>query len=183
MSILIVSLSVLFGIVLILFSGKVKGQPTQANLTNRSKDSVPYESLFKKYSEEYDIDWRLLAAIAFIESSYDPNAINKADNESIGLMQILCNPDGKGGCKNNFNISDWKSITREKLFDPDMNIKIGSQILAWNISQYGVPKGIAVYNAWSARNSLDEGPFPNQTYVNKVLQYAKGLGYATTDRR
>lgn len=103
------------------------------------------------------------------ESRLNPNAVNAADNESIGLMQVLCRPDGLGGCSNKFNVDGWSEATRKKLFDPRFNIRIGAQILAWNIRTYGLPKAIAVYNRWAERTALVAGPFENQSYVDAVL--------------
>lgn len=137
---------------------------------------TPYEDLFRSIGKKYNLPWQILSAIAFVESSYSPNAINYSDNESIGLMQILCRPDGSGGCANKFPVvQDWDRIKKQDLFDPVKNIEIGAQILRWNIDQFGLEKGIAVYNSWDQR--LRKPPFKNQSYVNKVLNKAKELGY------
>ena len=125
--------------------------------------------LFKKWGAVYGVEWQLLKAVARKESRLNPNAVNNADNESIGLMQVLCRPDGQGGCANRLKVQGWSEATRRKLFDPDFNIRIGAQILAWNIRKYGMPKAIAVYNRWAERSSLVAGPFENQSYVAAVL--------------
>ena len=111
----------------------------------------------------------MLKAVARKESRLDPNAVNNADNESIGLMQVLCRPDGQGGCANGLRVDGWNEATREKLFDPEFNIRIGAQILAWNIRKYGMPKAVAVYNRWAERSSPAAGPFKNHSYVAAVL--------------
>jgi len=113
----------------------------------------------------------LLKVVVVTESRLNPNAVNTADNESIGLMQVLCRPDGEGGCSNGLNVDGWSEATRKKLFDPRFNIKIGAQILAWNIRTYGLPKAIAVYNRWAERTSPVAGPFENQLYVDAVLAH------------
>ncbi len=125
--------------------------------------------LFRKWGAKYGVEWKMLKAIARKESRLNPNAVNNADNESIGLMQVLCRPNGRGGCANSLKVDGWSEVTRRKLFDPDFNIKIGAQILAWNIRKYGMPKGIAVYNRWAERSSPVAGPFENQSYVASVL--------------
>jgi len=43
--------------------------------------------LFKKYGEQYDFDWVLLASFAFQESRFDQNAKSRAG--AVGIMQIL----------------------------------------------------------------------------------------------
>jgi len=127
------------------------------------------DDLLKKWGAVHGVEWQLLKAIAMKESRLNPNAVSTDDNESIGLMQVLCRPDGQGGCSNNLNVDGWRIATRKKLFDPDFNIRIGAQILAWNIRTYRMPKAIAVYNRWAERRSPIAGPFENQSYVDAVL--------------
>lgn len=127
------------------------------------------DELFQKWGAYFGVEWQLLKAHAIVESSLDPNAVNETDNESIGLMQILCRPDGNGGCMNRLNVEGWSEATREKLFNPDFNIRIGAGILAWNIRHYGLPRGIAMYNRYAEKDSPIGGPFQNQAYVDKVL--------------
>jgi len=47
----------------------------------------PYDNLFKQYAKELGWDWRLLAAIAYVESEFDPNARSWAG--ACGLMQVM----------------------------------------------------------------------------------------------
>jgi soluble lytic murein transglycosylase-like protein len=129
--------------------------------------SAPLDEIFQKWGNRYGVDPILLKAIATVESSLDPSAENPSD-PSVGLMQILCKPDADGKCSNTLNVDGWNDATWERLHDPDFNVMIGAQILAWNLRTYGYPRGIAVYNAWSARNDPPEGPFRNQQYVDRV---------------
>lgn len=135
------------------------------------------DEIYAKWGAQFGVDARLLRAIAQTESSENPGAVNAADNESIGLMQVLCRPDGAGGCTNKLNVEGWTEATRDRLLDPEFNVYIGAQIIAWNIGQFGVQKGIATYNAWDQRSAPAAGPFKNQVYVNKVLKKARALGY------
>ncbi len=127
------------------------------------------DEIFVRVGNRRGVDPLLLKAIAMVESSLNPAAINTADNESIGLMQILCRPDGRGGCSNRFDVDGWAGISRDRLFDAETNVDIGAQILAWNIRTYGMPKALAVYNAWDQRSANVMGPFKNQSYVDKIL--------------
>jgi soluble lytic murein transglycosylase-like protein len=136
------------------------------------------EEIYQRYADQFGVDWRLVKAIAQHESGENPDAVNTRDNESIGLMQILCRPDGAGGCTNRLNVEGWPDATREGLFDADFNVYIGAQILASNIASYGVPKGIAVYNAWDQHTAPAGGPFKNQSYVDDVLRRAAKLGFS-----
>jgi membrane-bound lytic murein transglycosylase MltF len=47
----------------------------------------PYDNLFKTAAEKYDWDWKLLAAVAFKESRFDPTAIGGGG--AFGLMQFM----------------------------------------------------------------------------------------------
>lgn len=136
---------------------------------------VDLDGLFKKWGDHYDVDWRLLKAVAIHESSLNPNAVNAAD-PSYGLMQVLCRHGADGVCVNHFDVEGWDEATTEKLKDPDFNIMIGAQILAYNLQTFGSPKGIAVYNSWDQRNASPIGPFKNQSYVSAVLANYRNLG-------
>lgn len=141
---------------------------------------TPLDAIFEKYGARYGVDALLLKAIATVESSLNPAAVrwNPPHDISVGLMQILYLPivpgDTNSAPKNWFNVDGWADATFEKLKDADFNVRIGAQIIAWNIKTFGFKRGIAVYNAWSARHAGVDGPFPNQPYVEKVLRvYAR----------
>ena len=51
-------------------------------------DSIsPYDDVTKTYSEEYGFDWRLVTALMFQESQFNPTAYSSAGAE--GLMQLI----------------------------------------------------------------------------------------------
>lgn len=152
-------------------NGAEKPQPLADDLSGLN-------ALYATYGAMFGVDWRLVHAVALHESGENPAAVNHADNESLGLMQVLCRPDGRGGCANKLNVQGWSTATRERLLDPDFNVYIGAQILADNIRQYGVEKGIAVYNAWDQHTAPTAGPFKNQAYVDDVLRRASDLGWS-----
>lgn len=74
-----------------------------------------YDPLIKKYSEELNWDWRLLASIIYQESTFDQEASSWAG--AVGLMQILPETALKFGVEN--------------LYDPEENIKAGTRYLKW----------------------------------------------------
>jgi membrane-bound lytic murein transglycosylase F len=47
----------------------------------------PYDDLIRKYSEELGWDWRLLAALIYQESNFDPES--KSYRGAVGLMQLM----------------------------------------------------------------------------------------------
>jgi membrane-bound lytic murein transglycosylase F len=46
-----------------------------------------YDNLFKKYADQIDWDWRLLASLAYTESNFDTTAVSWAG--ARGLMQLM----------------------------------------------------------------------------------------------
>lgn len=55
--------------------------------TSKTGQLSPYDALIKKYSERYGLDWRLMAAQAFQESRFDPQAESWVGAQ--GLFQVM----------------------------------------------------------------------------------------------
>lgn len=136
--------------------------------------AADYDALFRKHGAAHGVDWRLLKAIATVESHLNPRAENP-DGLSAGIMQIHCAPAHGAVCRNRFDLPAWPPTDRVHLYDPDYNVEIGAQILAWNIEHLGLARGIAAYNQWSARRTPRGKLFPNQYYVDKVLYIYRQL--------
>lgn len=147
----------------------------QVEPTTRVLLPVSLDDLYNRWGSHYNVDPLLLKAIARVESSENPNAENPTD-PSVGLMQILCTPDGSGGCANTFLIDGWPPPSKAALFNPDLNVQFGSQILAWNIRRGGFNRGIAMFNRFASLQDPENGPFGNQDYVDKVLEEFRALG-------
>jgi soluble lytic murein transglycosylase len=81
-----------------------------------------YLDLIKKYSKEYNVDPYLVAAIINVESRYDKEAISS--KKARGLMQI--SPTTGEWAAQELAIEDF---TLEKLFEPEINIRIGTWYL------------------------------------------------------
>jgi len=74
-----------------------------------------YDEIIKKYANTSIWDWRLLAAIIYEESRFEPEAKSWAN--AVGLMQLL---PTTGMAKDSVN-----------LLDPEENIKAGVKYLSW----------------------------------------------------
>ena len=177
---------VLFGIIAaIIVATFRKGESVQAN--NKEEASADEAIISTVGSSELDqvfaivgarrgVDPDLLKAIAMQESQLDANAVrwNPPKDVSAGLMQILAVPpvgvpQGQNFTPTNrFDIEGWP-VTFLELLDPETNVDFGAQILAYNLRTYGFPRGVAVYNNFSARFASQDGPFPNDAYVRRVL--------------
>ena len=95
---------------------------------------------------EEGISARVLAALVFVESSCNPNAISHRDG--IGLTQV--------------NSKVWH-YSQEELKNPNRNLEIGASILASYVRRYGLKEGLHAYNGFG--NHTDE-------YSTKVLTAA-----------
>ena len=144
---------------------------------------LSYQNIIKKYSEIYDIDPYLVAAIINVESKYDKNAVSK--KEARGLMQI--SPiTGKWAAKE----QNIENFDLNMLFDPEVNIMIGTWYLnvLWKEFNGDLQLVLSAYNAGCGNvykrlndkqysrdgKSLVKIPFDEtKNYVDKVNQNIK----------
>lgn len=77
----------------------------------------PYDDLFKKYAAKIDWNWKLLAALIFVESGYDSLQVSPAG--ALGLMQLM---------PQTATVFD---LTEENAFNPEENIKAGIEYIKY----------------------------------------------------
>jgi len=78
-----------------------------ATFVRRIKERLPtYEQAFKEAGEKYDLDWRLLAAQAYQESHWNPNA--RSPTGVRGIMMLTQNTAKELGVYN--RLDPWQSI-------------------------------------------------------------------------
>ena len=75
----------------------------------------PYDVYFKRYGEQTGLDWRLLASVAYQESSFQSEGSSWAG--AAGLMGLMPSTAASLGVDNN------------NLYDPESNIRAGSEYL------------------------------------------------------
>lgn len=125
---------------------------------------VPYANLFTSAAAKYGVPAKLLAAVAKVESSYNPNAVSKVGAQ--GLMQLMP--------------STAKGLGVTNAFDPAQAINGGAKLLAQNLKEFkSVPLALAAYNAGGGAVKKHGGipPFAEtQAYVPKVQAALKALG-------
>ena len=98
-----------------------------------------YDELFKRYAPSCGLDWRLLAAIAYNESSFNPNAVSYMG--AIGLMQLMPSTARMYGVGNPY--------------DPEQSVRGAARLLSNLLAHYAsVPSAderinfaLAAYNA------------------------------------
>ncbi|MCH5232932.1 MAG: transglycosylase SLT domain-containing protein [Muribaculaceae bacterium] len=81
-----------------------------------TKTVSPYDALFRKYADTSGYDWKLLAAIAYCESRYQPDVVSRFG--ATGLMQVM--PSSAGGV----------GMGDVSLLNPDNNVATASKMIA-----------------------------------------------------
>jgi len=150
---------------------------TPPNLVWASPDT--YDPVFHTVAAQYEFDWQLLRAIAYVESRFNRYAIGQ--DGAMGLMQI--------------SQSTWQSwsgrvgIYKPNPYNPYHNVKVGAAYLAYLRSycmarHYHHPKWMLVAYNWgpSRINHLAQQqgtwvdvPDTQRDYVTEILQRS-GLG-------
>jgi len=108
----------------------------------------PYDEMFKAMGQEVEIDWRLLAAVAYSESRFDPTVQSRFG--ATGLMQVLPSTAKRHGRLK----GDVAAVTA-RLKDPATNIRVGSRYLKWLMARFegdGVDKRQVIRFALAAYN-------------------------------
>jgi soluble lytic murein transglycosylase-like protein len=136
-----------------------------------------YDSLIQQIAAQFAVPAALVKAVVWQESNFNPNATGtKGDS---GLMQVM--PDTA-------RILGFQG-SQSELYDPTVNITLGTRLLADNIRQarnHDIAIAISAYNAGFSRqrsgdakriNDADpNAAFINQSYVDRII--AKANQYA-----
>jgi soluble lytic murein transglycosylase-like protein len=125
---------------------------------------VPYADMFIRAGAKYGVSPKLLAAVAKVESGYNPHAVSNAG--ARGLMQLMP--------------STAKGLGVHDSFDPQQAIDGGAKLLAHNLKEFkSVPLALAAYNAGGGAVHRYGGIPPyaeTQAYVPKVQKALAALG-------
>ncbi len=115
-----------------------------------------------EYSDKYNIPLSLAFALAWVESHYNPRAVNR-NHGSIdrGLFQL--------------NSKTFRFLSRKDFFNPRINAKYGIAHLRFCLNT-GKDEivGLAMYNAGTI--GVKKGtPLSTLRYVSKILRYREHL--------
>jgi hypothetical protein len=139
-----------------------------------------FRDLFQEIGEAYGIDWRLLAALAFHESSLNPGAVGR--DGDMGLMQILPGTWGEFA----------PPVAAIDPFDPRSNVEVAASYLLYlqdYLDQLGhgeIYWVLAAYN-WGPDNvrklisrggAWEETPARTRRYVADILQSGFGVRFS-----
>ncbi|WP_051280833.1 lytic transglycosylase domain-containing protein [Anaerovorax odorimutans] len=127
--------------------------------------------LFQRAADVYNIDEKVLMAVAQKESTFSPTAQSK--HGALGLMQIMPSTGASYG------LSKWQ------LLDAKTNIDFGAMYLSNSIANYNgnVPLALSAYNQGAA--TVNRGSY-SRAYANRVLgakgnleNFLQSSGYGT----
>jgi cell wall-associated NlpC family hydrolase len=140
--------------------------PRPASLQSGPLTGVPYGDLFTGAAAKHGVSAHLLAAVAKVESGYDPKAVSPAGAQ--GLMQLMP--------------ATARGLGVANAFDPAQAIDGAAKLLASHLKEFkSVPLALAAYNAGGGAVHRYGGIPPlaeTQAYVPKVQ-----AALATLDRR
>ncbi|WP_241973709.1 murein transglycosylase [Candidatus Pantoea edessiphila] len=164
----------------------------QAKIWDNIKERFPlaWNNLYIKYTNNKNISKNYAMAISRQESGWDPDAHSLMN--AIGLMQIEPNT-----AKQVIKIYHIKDDIINKLFDPEINIWIGTNYLEYIFKQLGKNRiltsaaynaGLSNINIWKHRSAgkinaiafIEAIPFlETRQYVKNVLLYNAYYNYLT----
>ena len=139
------------------------------NLTDyQHKNICKYEDTIRSEATRNSLDPALLAAVIYVESGFYKNVVSGAG--ACGFTQVV--PKWTGG-------RETKGIkyTCKQLKNPTTSIRVGAQILSYNIRVYAkgnVDKALCFYNA-GVRCITRKGYYKRLGYVKKVKRIRRLL--------
>ena len=151
-----------------------KRQTAQVQSTPRK---MTYQQMFQEIGRRYDLNWRMLAAQAYIESSFDANALGQKG--ALGLMQIM--PD---------TWREWSGVVKSPdPFDTYSNVLVAAVYLDYLRTTLGkrdhaqVKWMLVAYN-WGidkVLHHLDNGlgwddlPKESRQYAQNIMRVAETI--------
>jgi len=152
---------------------------TNALAGDRLKKLTLEEPRFRRYGDEFDIDWLMLAAQGYQESGLDNSKISAAG--AVGIMQLMPKTARSVG------ISDYRNV--------DGNIRAGAKYMRHLIDDYIRSEDVDEMNQWLLalasynagatrirtirRQTEASGLDPNLWFDNVELAVAESIGSET----
>jgi soluble lytic murein transglycosylase len=132
----------------------------------RYRYPLAYWETVKKLAQERGLDPHLVVGLIRQESLFDPNAVSRAS--ALGLMQLLQSTAAQVARRLRLQPPD-----RERLFDPGLNVALGTQYLKDLLQRYSnnLVKAIAAYNAGEnavARWEKQIGPVEEDEFIERI---------------
>ncbi|MCD8036067.1 MAG: lytic transglycosylase domain-containing protein, partial [Clostridiales bacterium] len=142
---------------------------------------IKYSEYVDKYSQEYELDKKVIYAVIKAESGFDASTCSHTG--ARGLMQVM--PETGEWAAGVMGLNNYDD---DKLYEPDYNIHIGCWYLRYLLDMYddNLSTALAAYNAGNGNVSgwlenseyssdgitLDYIPYQEtETYVENTLKY------------
>ncbi len=125
--------------------------------------SAEIADLILRETEEHDLPVSLTFALAYVESRFDPYAVNY-NKHSIdrGVFQL--------------NNRSFPELREDQFFDPKVNVAHGIAYLKYCLERgENHVTALAMYNAGPRRVSEQGAPLMTLQYINKILKYREQL--------
>lgn len=144
-------------------SGSQASSAASTSGNTSSSSSTSLDAYFEEAAAKYNVDVKLLKAIAHAESNFNPNATSSSG--AMGVMQLMPSTAKSLGITDAYNAYD--------------NIMGGAKVISQHLANYSgdVSLALAAYNAGSGNVAKYGGvpPFTEtQNYIKKVLAYYEG---------
>lgn len=142
------------------FDGYSDPLPYLSATTQPSQTSTNIVQLIKDAAQEFGVEWQLVAALAWSESSFNPRAESNAGAK--GLMQLM--PP---------TWNEWSAkVGGIDIFKPSHNLRVGTAYLAWLIRYFkgDIYKAVVAYNF--GVGNVEQGIKPPEetiVYAERVL--------------
>ena len=138
----------------------------------------PYLDIFRRYAFQTELSIHFLLAIARQESAFNPGAVSSAG--ARGLMQLM-----PGTARHIADRLRVKRPARDDLTDPEVNVRLAANHLAYLMRRYGGSRVLAAaaYNAGERRVNTwlkDADGMPASVWVERIpfretRDYVKGV--------
>ncbi len=115
-------------------------------------------------ADSFDIPISLAFALAWVESRYKSDAVNRNSNSSVdrGLYQL--------------NSNSFPQLTVEEFFRVDVSARYGLSHLRFCLDSAGNEiAALAMYNAGTSRVRKNGTPQTTLNYVSSIMEYKDGL--------
>ena len=129
---------------------------------------IPYREIIWEHSAEAGIDPYFIASIIRTESNFIPRALSKSG--AMGLMQLMPKTAKWVAGQVNINIEN-----NESLYDPSINIKLGTYYIKHLLNKYdnNTALALAAYNSGMGRVKewVKEGVWDGSAQMTKNIPY------------
>ncbi len=137
---------------------------------------IKYKEYVEKYSRKYDLDKYLVYSVIRTESKFDQYAVSNAG--AYGLMQLQTETAGDCAAKLKMKVS-----LPDDLYDPDINIHLGTYYLSWLLKRYdgNIDLAIAAYNGGigNVDSWLDDNRYSDGSGGLKNIPFGETAKYVT----